>query len=132
MSKYDSRNAGRYKKMEQDIENQLKKCDEIEKNKRLEANKYTKPKDDFTKNYDELTEEEKKKILKEIKKNPKNDFLDLIFYLKRSLNKTDEEIFDMYMKRIKELNLNEEQKNTLLKIIKNPLDYMFDDFDLEF
>ena len=32
MSKYDSRNAGRYKKMEQDIENQLKKCDEIEKN----------------------------------------------------------------------------------------------------
>ena len=79
-----------------------------------------------------LTEEEKKKSLKEIKKDPKNDFLDLIFYLKRSLNKTDEEIFDMYMKRIKELNLNEEQKNTLLKIIKNPFDYMFDDFDLEF
>ena len=79
-----------------------------------------------------LTEEEKKKILKEIKKDPKNEFLNLIFDLKCSLNKTDEEIFDMYMKRIKELNLNEEQKNTLLKIIKNPLDYMFDDFYLEF
>ena len=77
-----------------------------------------------------LTEEEKKKILKEIKKDQKNEFLDLTFDLKYSLNKTDEEIFDMYMKRIKELNLNEEQKNTLLKIIKNPLD--FDGFDLEF
>ncbi len=30
--------------------------DEIERNKRLEANKYSKPKDDFKKNYAELIE----------------------------------------------------------------------------
>lgn len=48
--------------------------DEIEKNKRLEANKYTKPKDDFTKNYDELTEEEKKERIKAVNEKSEKDY----------------------------------------------------------
>lgn len=47
--------------------------DEIEKNKRLEANKYTKPKDDFTKNYDELTEEEKKQRIEAVNEKSEQD-----------------------------------------------------------
>ena len=48
--------------------------DEIEKNKRLEANKYSKPKDDFSKNYDELTEEEKKKRLEAVNEKSEKDY----------------------------------------------------------
>ena len=47
--------------------------DEIEKNKRLEANKYSKPKDDFSKNYDELTEEEKKQRLEAVNEKSEQD-----------------------------------------------------------
>ncbi len=48
--------------------------DEIEKNKRLEANKYTKPKDDFSKNYDELTEEEKKQRIEAVNEKSEEDY----------------------------------------------------------
>ena len=48
--------------------------DEIERNKRLEANKYSKPKDDFKKNYDELTEEEKKKRLEAVNEKSEKEY----------------------------------------------------------
>ncbi|WP_288868132.1 hypothetical protein [uncultured Parvimonas sp.] len=48
--------------------------DEIERNKRLEANKYSKPKDDFKKNYDELTEEEKKNRLEAFNEKSEKDY----------------------------------------------------------
>ena len=93
--------------------------DEIEKNKRLEANKYTKPKDDFTKNYDELTEEEKKERLKAVNEKSENDYekrmkkitsflknpimlivpgvlLLLIIYVVRSRNKFKKEMEDHF------------------------------------
>lgn len=47
---------------------------EIEKNKRLEANKTAKPKDDFKKNYDELTEEEKKNRLEAFNEKSEKDY----------------------------------------------------------
>ena len=93
--------------------------DEIEKNKRLEANKYTKPKDDFTKNYDELTEEEKKERLKAVNEKSEKDYekrmekitsflknpimlivpgvlLLLIIYVVRSRNKFKKEMEDHF------------------------------------
>ena len=48
--------------------------DEIERNKRLEANKYSKPKDDFKKNYDELTEEEKQNRLEAVNEKSEKDY----------------------------------------------------------